>query len=124
MTPLATRTRRAAATREKVAVVAEKPKEVYLTLVVICSDSICVQLASFEEEEEATTRGVQHVNRCLKEACRASGDVHYFTFIVDPQSYAHTVENIFHFSFLIKVCRTHHCTSMYCTCRRGELGLN
>ena len=62
------------------------------------------QLASFEEEEEATTRGVQHVNRCLKEACRASGDVHYFTFIVDPQSYSHTVENIFHFSFLIKVC--------------------
>ena len=47
---------------------------------------------------------MQHVNRCLKEACRASGDVHYFTFIVDPQSYSHTVENIFHFSFLIKVC--------------------
>lgn len=28
--------------------------------------------------------------------------MHYFKFLVDPESFAHSVENMFHFSFLIK----------------------
>ena len=58
------------------------------------------------EEEETTTQDVQHLFKILKPVCQRSegGRVHYFKFLVDPQSFSRTVENIFHFSFLIKVC--------------------
>ena len=61
------------------------------------------EVTDFEEEEESTTKDVMHVFDCLKKACKKKGRVQYFTFLVDPMSFAHTVENMFHFAFLIKV---------------------
>jgi hypothetical protein len=57
-----------------------------------------------EAEVETTTRDVQHIFTLLKSVCNSSSDgrVHYFRFLIDPQSFSHSVENIFHFSFLIK----------------------
>ena len=65
------------------------------------------QLTEFEgEEEESTTKDVAHIFRHLKRMC-AEGDrrVHYYSFLVNPESFARTVENMFHFSFLVKVRR-------------------
>ena len=61
------------------------------------------EVTDFEEEEESTTKDVMHVFSCLKRECEREGRVHYFIFLVDPTSFAHTVENMFHFAFLIKV---------------------
>lgn len=65
------------------------------------------EVTDLEDEEESTTKDVVHVFSCLKRACGRDGRVHYFTFLVDPDSFAHTVENMFHFSFLIKVREWH-----------------
>ena len=56
--------------------------------------------------EEVTTRDVQQLLKHLKAAIKNSPEkrVKYFMFLVHPESFAQTVENIFHFSFLIKVC--------------------
>lgn len=63
------------------------------------------ELVNFEDEEESTTKDVALVLSCLKKECErhCRRRVNYFQFLVDPNSFAHTVENMFHFSFLIKV---------------------
>ena len=62
------------------------------------------QMHGMEQEEESTTKDVQHMLHHLKVACRDNREgVQYQRFLVDPNSYSRTVENIFHFSFLIKV---------------------
>lgn len=63
------------------------------------------ELTVFEEEEESTTKDVAHIFEHLKIACRTADDhcVHYFRYLVDPNSFARSVENFFHFSFLVKV---------------------
>ena len=61
------------------------------------------EVLSFEEEEETTTRNVLHLLKCLKDTCADDGAVHFFKFLVDPQSFSHTVENMFYLSFLVKV---------------------
>eukprot|EP00731_Ephydatia_muelleri_P030355 Em0021g878a len=60
------------------------------------------EVLSFEEEEETTTRNVSHLLKCLKDTCTDDGAVHFFKFLVDPQSFSHTVENMFYLSFLVK----------------------
>ena len=60
------------------------------------------EVVNLEEEEESTTKDVARVLDSLKEECKKLGRVHYFKFLVDPDSFAHTVENMFHFSFLVK----------------------
>lgn len=55
-----------------------------------------------EDEEESTTKDVARVLDSLKKECETRGRVHYFKFLIDPDSFAHTVENMFHFSFLVK----------------------
>ena len=60
------------------------------------------EVVNLEEEEESTTKDVARVLEALKKECERRGRVHYFKFLVDPNSFAHTVENMFHFSFLVK----------------------
>lgn len=64
------------------------------------------ELTNFEEETESTTKDVARILEYVKRACSKDGRVHYFTFLVDPDpnnGFSHTVENMFHFSFLVKV---------------------
>ena len=60
------------------------------------------ELLDMEEEEESTTKDVQHIFKHISRSCRDRGRVGYFQYLVDPDSFSHTVENMFHFSFLIK----------------------
>ena len=77
------------------------------------------ELTKFEEEEESTTKDVAHIWTHLKRACRERNRVHYFTFLVDPTSFAHTVENLFHFSFLVKVTWPVSVSYMYSTSQKS-----
>jgi hypothetical protein len=53
---------------------------------------------------EQTIKQIMHIKRCLVERYRAaeSSPIDYFEFVIDPISFAKTVENMFHVSFLIK----------------------
>ena len=59
-------------------------------------------MEDLKEEEESTTKDVQHIMYCVARACRSKGRVGYFQFLVDPESFGRTVENMFHLSFLVK----------------------
>ena len=60
------------------------------------------EIINLEDEEESTTKDVARVLDALKRECETRGRIHYFRFLVDPHSFAHTVENMFHFAFLCK----------------------
>lgn len=60
------------------------------------------EVHDLKDEEESTTKDVQHIMTHVFQACEAKGRIGYFHFLVDPKSFAHTVENMFHFAFLIK----------------------
>lgn len=60
------------------------------------------EVHDLQSEEESTTKDVQHILIHAVKACRAKGRVGYFQFLVDPKSFGRTVENMFHFAFLIK----------------------
>ena len=49
------------------------------------------------DEEHETTNHVMAVRNALKD----TGEVNFLKFIVDPSSFSQTVENLFHFSFLV-----------------------
>ena len=72
------------------------------------------ELKGFEEEEESTTKDVAHLFYHLKRICAEKGRVHYFTCLVDPESFSHTVENMFHFAFLVKVCVYYDPPRLFC----------
>lgn len=60
------------------------------------------EVKDLKDEEESTTKDVQHIMKHTARGCQAKGRLGYFQFLVDPHSFARTVENMFHFSFLIK----------------------
>ncbi len=72
--------------KDTVPVAATKPKEV----------------KNFSDEEESTTKDVAYIYDHVKKTCEKKGRLHYFKFLIDPDSFAQSVENMFHFSFLIK----------------------
>lgn len=86
MEPIKKRQANARRRKAKETGVEAKPKEVH----------------DLKDEEESTTKDVQHIMNHVVKACRAKGRVGYFHFLVDPESFGQTVENMFHFSFLIK----------------------
>lgn len=89
MEPLKTKRQAQRKKKESGEVQVEKPRE----------------LTDFEGEEETTTRDIAHLFIQLRKVCGEGGDghVHYFRFLFHPTSFAQTVENMFHFSFLVKV---------------------
>jgi hypothetical protein len=60
------------------------------------------EVQNLKEEEESTTKDVQYIMNLAARGCQNKGRLGYFQFLVDPNSFSHTVENMFHFSFLIK----------------------
>ncbi len=60
------------------------------------------EVQDLKDEEESTTKDVSHIWKHLAEGCRKKGRVNYFMYLVDPTSFGQTVENMFHFAFLIK----------------------
>ncbi|XP_057289690.1 non-structural maintenance of chromosomes element 4 homolog A-like [Hydractinia symbiolongicarpus] len=61
------------------------------------------QIDSVEKQEEATTKEVERVYKLLKKATQGGkSPVCLFRFIINPDSFGQTIENLFHFSFLVK----------------------
>jgi len=62
-----------------------------------------------QANEQKTDRLVNSTRKILESAYRQNGKkpVSYFDFVIDPDSFGNTVENMFHVSFLVKqrVCR-------------------
>ncbi|KAK6622863.1 hypothetical protein RUM43_008714 [Polyplax serrata] len=57
-----------------------------------------------EEAEEEGTDVYQHILRCLvrEYTKNKKKPISYFNFVIDPHDYWRTVQNIFHFSFLVR----------------------
>nr|XP_057915222.1 non-structural maintenance of chromosomes element 4 homolog A [Doryrhamphus excisus] len=63
------------------------------------------QLKKMEEsQQEATEKEVERILACLKSYHQddPSSPISYYEFVIDPNSFSRTVENIFHTSFLIR----------------------
>lgn len=69
-----------------------------------CKRLYNVQVKSGEQtNQETTTEHVAHIHRVLKSLYAKLGNqaLPYFEFVIHPQSFAKTCENIFHLSFLV-----------------------
>jgi len=57
-----------------------------------------------EASDNQTEQLVKHVFKCLVSAWRQGGQqpVNFFRFVIDPESFGATIENLFHVSFLVK----------------------
>ncbi|XP_061815876.1 non-structural maintenance of chromosomes element 4 homolog A [Nerophis lumbriciformis] len=63
------------------------------------------QLKKMEEShQEATEKEVERILACLKSYQQddPSSPISYYEFVIDPNSFSRTVENIFHTSFLVR----------------------
>ncbi|XP_077437216.1 non-structural maintenance of chromosomes element 4 homolog A [Vanacampus margaritifer] len=63
------------------------------------------QLKKIEEtEQEATEKEVERILACLKDYHQddPSSAIPYYEFVIDPDSFPRTIENIFHTSFLVR----------------------
>lgn len=69
-------------------------------------ETVPTQLKDFNDsgKNEATTEEVERIHEILKEKYRENGDkpLCYFEFVLNPDSFGHTVENIFYVSFLTR----------------------
>ncbi|XP_028279227.1 non-structural maintenance of chromosomes element 4 homolog A isoform X2 [Parambassis ranga] len=67
--------------------------------------TVPTQLKKMEtSHQEATEKEVERILGCLKRYYEddPASPISYFEFVIDPKSFARTVENIFHTSFLIR----------------------
>jgi len=57
-----------------------------------------------EASDNQTEQLVKHVFKCLASAWKQGGKepVNFFKFVIDPESFGATIENLFHVSFLVK----------------------
>jgi hypothetical protein len=57
------------------------------------------------EYSEQTEKEIKYIKQCLIEFynTKNSSPIDYILFVLHPTLFAHTVENMFHMSFLIKV---------------------
>ncbi|XP_078079500.1 non-structural maintenance of chromosomes element 4 homolog A [Mustelus asterias] len=57
-----------------------------------------------ESHQEATEKEVERILGLLQEYFKSDPDtpINFFDFVIDPHSYARTVENIFHVSFIVR----------------------
>lgn len=60
------------------------------------------QVAKGGDEEAEMTKRVTHIGQCLKESTQKKRNHSLWEFVIDTESYSRTVENLFHFSFLLK----------------------
>ncbi|XP_022699207.1 non-structural maintenance of chromosome element 4-like isoform X1 [Varroa jacobsoni] len=61
------------------------------------------QIASTDGLEEPTTKAVDRIFRAIRKLHdKGLMPVDFFEFVIDPESFSATVENIFHLSFLVK----------------------
>ena len=62
-----------------------------------------VRKEDMKEEEEETAKMVERVLRALRDNYKKKGKqpLDYFQFIIDPESFSKTIQNMFHVSFLV-----------------------
>ena len=62
-----------------------------------------VRKEDMKEEEEETAKMVERVLRALRDNYKMKGKqpLDYFQFVIDPESFSKTIQNMFHVSFLV-----------------------
>jgi len=84
-----------------------KEREVRATQATRVQDLVATKDTIMQEAEASdnqTEQLVQHVFKCLVSAWKQGGKepVNFFRFVIDPESFGATIENLFHVSFLVK----------------------
>ena len=97
-------------TQEELERTRTRPEEVrtFIYYRSIIRTNISSKVKDFSAElGEQTIKHIMHIKRCLVKHYKAANysPIDYFEFVIDPDSFAKTVENMFHVSFLIKVSR-------------------
>jgi len=86
---------------------ARKEREVRATQATRVKDLVATKDTIMQEAEASdnqTEQLVKHVFKCLVAAWKQGGKapVNFFRFVIDPESFGATIENLFHVSFLVK----------------------
>jgi len=80
------------------------PKSRQATKVADLKETTATVLAEAEKSENQTEQMVTHVYRCLVKEFKQEGrkPISYFKFVLDPECFGTSIENMFHLSFLVK----------------------